>query len=115
MEGTDMKALLALAVAMGLSGCEFARNADTRLTDTLDRSNILKGTDAVADAIAVQCATLDDIIVRLAVDSVARLTGNTRHIDRLRAERRRVCAEAEATRQRVTAIEKAPDGTTPTP
>lgn len=110
-----MKTILAVAVVMGLTGCEFSRTSDTRLTDTLDRTNILKGADAVANAIAVQCATLDDIIVRLAVDSVARLTGNTRQIDRLRSERRQVCAEAEATRQRLTASETAPDGTTPTP
>ena len=109
-----MKAVLGLAIAMGLAGCDAARNGDARISDTLDRTSITRGIDTVADSVAVQCATLDDIVVRLAIDSVARLTGNTRHIDRLRAERRQVCAETEATRQLLTG-DVTPDGTTPTP
>lgn len=110
-----MKAVLLLTVAMGLAGCEFARNADTRISETLDRTSITRGIDAVADAVAIRCATLDDIIVRLAIDSVASLTGNSRHVSRLRAERRRVCADAEATRQILTESDVPTDGTTPTP
>lgn len=110
-----MKALLALATVMAVSGCEFARNSDSRLLDTLQRDNVVRGVDAVADAIAVQCATLDDILVRLAVDAAARISGKTREIDRLRAERRRVCAEAERTRQAVQASGTGPGGTTPAP
>ena len=60
-------------------------------------------------------ATLDDIIVRLAIDSVARLTGNSRAIARIRSERRRVCAEAEATRQRILAEGSLPLDTTAAP
>ena len=110
-----MKAVLVLAVVMGLSGCEVARNAGGKVSDTLNRNSITRGVDAVADAIAVQCATLDDIIVRLAIDSVARLTGNSREIDRLRKERRAVCAEAEATRQRILADGGVPEETTAAP
>lgn len=108
-------AMLALATGMALSGCDAARNAGFPVSEALDRSNVVRGVDAVADAVAVQCATLDDIIVRLAVDSLARVSGTTREIVRLRNERRRVCAEAEATRQQVRDAVVTADGTTPAP
>ena len=107
--------MLALAAGMALTGCDAARNAGFPVSEALDRSNVVRGVDAVADAVAIQCATLDDIIVRLAVDSLARVSGSTREIVRLRNERRRVCAEAEATRQLVTTQEATPEGTTPAP
>lgn len=86
--------ICAVALGMMLSGCEVTREADGRSTGGVDAIAVSRGLDAAAAAIAVQCATLDDVLVRLTVDSVARITGNTRRIERLRAERRQVCAEA---------------------
>ncbi len=80
--------LFAVALGMLMSGCKATRGPDA--------GSVSQGLGAAATAIAVKCATLDDVLVRLTVDSVARAIGNTRRIERLRAERRQVCAEAAA-------------------
>ena len=87
--------MIAVTLGLLLSGCNTARNQNAAAT-VPDAGRVARGLDAAAAAIAVKCATLDDVLVRLTVDSVARTIGSTRRIERLRAERREVCAEAAA-------------------
>ena len=92
-----MKPMMFAAVfAMLLSGCQVSRSPGSSNAGSPDPDAVSRGLDAAAAELAVRCATLDDVLVRLTIDSVARAIGNTRRIERLRAERRLVCAEAAA-------------------
>ena len=92
-----MKPMMFAAVfAMLLSGCQVSRNPGSDIAGSPNPDAVSRGLDAAAAELAVKCATLDDVLVRLTIDSVARAIGNTRRIERLRAERRLVCAEAAA-------------------
>ncbi|MEM9059391.1 MAG: hypothetical protein AAGD13_02925 [Pseudomonadota bacterium] len=110
-----MKPLLVLAVAMAVTGCDFARNAGSQLAGSLNPDTLAAGVSATSEAVIARCETLDSIVVRLAIDSAARVSGTTRHIDRLRRERREVCTEAERLRDlTANTSAKVPD-TTPAP
>lgn len=92
-----MKPLMFAAVlAMLLGACQVNRGPGAIGAGSPDPVTVSQGLDAAAAALAVKCATLDDVLVRLTIDSIARAIGNTRRIQRLRAERRQVCAEAAA-------------------
>ena len=99
--------MIAAALGLLLSGCNTMRTQNVAATAP-DAGMVARGLDTAAAAIAVKCATLDDVLVRLTVDSVARAIGNTRRIERLRAERREVCAEA-AVRQSAASADAQPD------
>lgn len=110
-----MKPVLALAVMMALTGCDFSRNSGPQVIESLNTETLASGISTASQAVIARCETLDGIVVRLAVDSLSRISGTTRHIDRLRRERREVCAEAERLRGLTASTTAKDPGITPTP
>lgn len=104
-----MKLIVAMVASVTLlSGCEAMRVIAPQTAAGFQAGGILGALDGATGAVLARCRTLDGLIVRVAVDSLAIETGAGDTAARLRAAREKACRVAANVGTLVDAGEEVP-------
>ena len=88
--------LIAGAMALALPGCEAVRTLAPQTVAGFEANGVLGALDGASGAVVARCQTLDGVVLRVAVDEAAALTGTGDALAKVRAARMTACAAAGA-------------------
>ncbi|MEM7059698.1 MAG: hypothetical protein AAF557_19100 [Pseudomonadota bacterium] len=89
-----MKYLLLPLIMLSVSGCDPFRMIAPRTVSGFQSGGILGALDGATGAILARCKTLDGVTVRVAVDGLADLAGQSDRLGQVRDLRETACENA---------------------
>lgn len=89
-----MKFLLLSLLVMSVSACDPFRMIAPRTVAGFESGGVLGALDGASGAILAKCETLDGLTIRVALDEVADLAGQSDNLGRIRDLRQTACLKA---------------------